>query len=97
MVFISNLQKETLLKVDEMINENKTFEEISNYLYKNDYMFRVEVKNGYASKTKFEIVKMIKDENGKSCFRVSVRRPVRISAATPSCLLDSIRSTLSSI
>lgn len=65
MVFISNLQKETLLKVDEMINENKTFEEISNYLYKNDYMFRVEVKNGYASKTKFEIVKMIKDENGK--------------------------------
>ena len=66
MVFISNLQKETLLKVDEMINENKTFDEISNYLYKNDYMFRVEVKNGYASKTKFEIVKMIliKRRNG---------------------------------
>lgn len=64
MVWLSNLQKETLLKVDEMINENKTFDEIQNYLYKNDYMFRVEVKNGYASKTKFEIVKMIKDENG---------------------------------
>ena len=62
MVYLSNLQKETLLKVDEMINENKTFEEISNYLYKNDYMFRVEVKNGYASKTKFEIVKIIRNE-----------------------------------
>lgn len=61
MVFISDLQKETLLKVDEMINENKTFEEISNYLYKNDYTFRVEVKNGYASKTKFEIVKIIRN------------------------------------
>lgn len=62
MVYLSNLQKETLLKVDEMINENKTFEEISNYLYKNDYTFRVEVKNGYASKTKFEIVKIIRNE-----------------------------------
>ncbi len=61
MVFISDLQKETLLKVDEMINENKTFEEISNYLYKNDYTFRVEVKNGYASKTKFEIVKIVRN------------------------------------
>ena len=63
MVYLSNLQKETLLKVDEMINENKTFEEISNYLYKNDYTFRVEVKNGYASKTKFEIVKIIRKED----------------------------------
>ena len=62
MIYLSNLQKETLLKVDEMINENKTFEEISNYLYKNDYTFRVEVKNGYASKTKFEIVKIIRNE-----------------------------------
>lgn len=32
MVFLSNLQKETLLLVDKMIEENKTFEEISNYL-----------------------------------------------------------------
>ena len=32
-----------------------------------------------------------------SCFRVSVRRPVRISAVTPSCRLDSISSTLSSM
>lgn len=61
MIYLSDLQKETLLKVDEMINENKTFEEISNYLYKNDYTFRVEVKNGYASKTKFEIVKIIRN------------------------------------
>lgn len=63
MVWISNLQKETLLLVDKMIEENKTFREIENYLYKNDYMFRVEVKNGYASKTKFEIVKIIRNED----------------------------------
>lgn len=61
MIYLSDLQKETLLKVDEMINENKTFNEIQNYLYDNDYVFRVEVKNGYASKTRFEIVKMIRN------------------------------------
>ena len=70
MVYLSNLQKETLLKVDEMINENKTFEEISNYLYKNDYTFRVEVKNGYASKTKFEIVKIIRNEEKRYDFHL---------------------------
>lgn len=59
MVWLSDLQRETLLLVDKMIEEKKTFEEISNYLYKNDYTFRVEVKNGYASKTHFEIVKRI--------------------------------------
>ena len=53
MIYLSNLQKETLLKVDEMINENKTFNEIQNYLYDNDYIFSQEVKNGYRSKTRF--------------------------------------------
>lgn len=61
MIYLSDLQKETLLKVDKMIEENKTFDEILNYLYDNDYMFRVETKNGYTSKTKFEIVKIIRN------------------------------------
>ena len=55
--WISDLQRETLILVDNMITENKTFEEISNYLYNNKYYFRVNVKNGYASKTHFEICK----------------------------------------
>ena len=59
MIYLSNLQKETLLKVDEMINENKTFNEIQNYLYDNDYIFSQEVKNGYRSKTRLTIEKII--------------------------------------
>ena len=58
MIYLSNLQKETLLKVDEMINENKTFNEIQNYLYDNNYIFSQEVKNGYRSKTRFSIEKI---------------------------------------
>lgn len=51
-------------------------EEISNYLYNNGYVFRVETKNGYTSKTRFEIctsndmkytfVDLIKRRNGKA-------------------------------
>lgn len=63
MIYLSDLQKETLLLVDNMIEDNKTFEEIMNYLYNNDYMFRVETKNGYTSKTHFEIVKIIRNDD----------------------------------
>ena len=63
MVFISDLQKETLLLVDKMIEENKTFKEIQDYLYDNDYIFSVETKNGYTSKTRFSIEKIIRNED----------------------------------
>lgn len=59
MIYLSNLQKETLLLVDKMIEENKTFDEIQNYLYDNNYIFSQEVKNGYRSKTRFSIEKMV--------------------------------------
>ena len=65
MVWLNDLQKDTLLKVNEMVDNNKTFEEISNYLYNNDYVFRVESKNGYVSKTHFEICKIIRNEKGE--------------------------------
>lgn len=65
MVFLSNLHKETLLLVDKMIEENKTFDEIMNYLYNNDYIFSCETKNGYTSKTKFSIEKIIRLEDNK--------------------------------
>lgn len=58
MVWLNNYQKETLLIVDKMIEENKTFEEISNYLYNNDYIFSV--KNN--SKKTFRIEKIIRNK-----------------------------------
>lgn len=59
MIWLSDLQKETLLKVNEMIEQNKTFDEIQNYLYNNDYIFSQQVKNGYRSKTRFSIEKIV--------------------------------------
>ena len=57
MIWISDLQRETLLLVDSMIQENKTHREIIDKLLEENYEFRVEVKNGYASKTKIELCK----------------------------------------
>ena len=65
MVFLNNLHKETLLLVDKMIEEKKTFEEIENYMYANGYIFSVETKNGYTSKTKFSIEKVIELEDNR--------------------------------
>ena len=59
MIYLSDLQKETLMLVDNMIEENKTFKEITDYLYNNGYIFSQEVKNGYRSKTRFSIEKII--------------------------------------
>lgn len=67
MVFINDVQRETLFLVDEMINEGKTFEEIEDYLLEHDYTLSVEVKNGYASKTHFRIEKIDKyKKDGKT-------------------------------
>ena len=60
MIYICELQKQTLSLIDEMINENKTFDEIQNYLYNNDYIFSQEVKNGYRSKTRFSVEKRVR-------------------------------------
>ena len=60
MIYICDLQKQTLSLIDEMINENKTFDEIQNYLYNNDYIFSQEVKNGYRSKTRFSVEKIVR-------------------------------------
>ena len=57
MVFVSKLQQDTLRIVDDMIEKNKTFEEIQNVLYDMGYSFRVEIKNGYMKKSIVEICK----------------------------------------
>lgn len=59
MIWLSDLQKQTLLKVNDMIEQNKTFDEIQNYLYNNGYIFSQQVKNGYRSKTRFSIEKIV--------------------------------------
>jgi len=61
MIWLSELHKETLLLVDKMINEGKTFEEIQDYLYNNDYIFSQEIVNGYRSKTKYSIEKITRE------------------------------------
>lgn len=63
MIWLSNLQKETLFKVDKMIEENKTFDEIVWKLQEEKYYFKCETKNGYTKKSLFMIYK--DDENGK--------------------------------
>lgn len=63
MIWLNDLQKETLLFVDDMITQNKTFNEIYNALNDKGYSFRVEIKNGYASKTRFEIIKWNDEKN----------------------------------
>lgn len=62
MIYLTELHRDTLLLVSEMTDKNMTFEEITNYLYDNGYCYRVETKNGYTSKTHFEICK---HNNGK--------------------------------
>lgn len=74
MVFISQLQKETLLKVNDLINQNKDFDNIWWNLQKEGYDFIVECKNGYYSKTHYKLykdnqysfVELIKRRNGKA-------------------------------
>lgn len=63
MVYISDLQRETLELVDSLINENKTYNEIIKILYDNGYELRVPTKNGYTSKTRTDLFK--EDKQGK--------------------------------
>ena len=69
MVFLNELQKETLILVDDMIEKGKTFEDISDYLYNNNYIFSQEVKNGHRSKTRFSIEKIVRNENGTISYK----------------------------
>ena len=57
MVFIHDLQKETLLKADELINNGKTFDEIQRYFFDKGYAIRVPMHNGYLSKTRILLYK----------------------------------------
>lgn len=57
MIFISKEQQETLLLVDNLITDNKTYNEIISQLLDDGYDLRANIKNGYIPKTKLEIFK----------------------------------------
>jgi hypothetical protein len=58
MYYISELQKDTLLKADKMIDEGKTFIEVEEWFFKNGYELRVPRNpSGTLSKTVVELCK----------------------------------------
>lgn len=63
MVYIDKLQETTLKLVDNMINEGKTFDEITDELCKQHYSFMVEKKNGRYNKNHLLLYKMKLDGN----------------------------------
>ena len=73
MVFLSELQQKTLLLLDELIKQKTSYEDITKILlFKYNYDFIKEIKNGYMSKTKTKLYKnnensfitLIKKRNG---------------------------------
>ena len=64
MVGINDLQRETLLLVDNLVNEGKTFNEIWWILQEKGYRFQGERRNGYDIKTRFRLC----DSNGNYSF-----------------------------
>lgn len=70
MIFINNLQRQTLLLVDKLTEEKKTFREIWVILSNKGYRFRSEVHNGYVIKTKFELC----DKDGNYSYVDLVKR-----------------------
>ena len=57
MIYINDLQKETLLMVNDLIEQGKTFNEICWALQEKGYYFMGERHNGYDIKTLFKIYK----------------------------------------
>lgn len=69
MVFINELQRETLLLIDSLIEQNKTHDEIAKILYDNGYTLYKKIKKGYMSKTRTEI-----EKNGEYSFVTLIKR-----------------------
>ena len=70
MIWISDLQRKTLLLLDDLINQGKTFDEIWWELQKRGYRFQGERHNGYDIKTRFYLV----SENGEPSFVYLIKR-----------------------
>ena len=61
MVFVSELQRKTLMLIDDLIEQGKTFEEIEDFLQNNGYSLAIPIKNGYTSKTIRKVYKKMWD------------------------------------
>ena len=57
MVFINDLQRETLMLLDRLIDEGKNFNEVWWALQSKGYRFQGERRNGYDIKTRFYLLK----------------------------------------
>ena len=57
MVYINDLQRETLLLADKLIDDGKTFDEILYIFSQKGYALRVPVRNGYTIKTRIALYK----------------------------------------
>lgn len=66
---VNEEQRETLVLLDELIAQEKTHDEIMDILHDKGYDFRKEIKNGYMSKTKTELLK-----NGNYSFVDLIKR-----------------------
>lgn len=74
MFYISDLQKETLELVDNLINEDRTYNEIIKILCDNGYELRVPTKNGYTSKTRIDLFKEDKQGEMEDSFVTVIKR-----------------------
>ena len=63
-MWINALQKQTLLLVNQLIDEGKSFDEIWSVLQEKGYRFEGERRNGYDIKTRF----YLKDAEGNGSF-----------------------------
>lgn len=80
MVFATELQRQTLVLLNDLIEKNVKHEDIIAILIKNDYEFIKELKNGYMSKTKTKLYKnkentfvtLIKRRNGLADFETMI-------------------------
>jgi hypothetical protein len=64
MVYINDLQRETLILLDRLIDEGENFNEVWWSLQSKGYRFQGERRNGYDIKTRFYLL----DKDGKPSF-----------------------------
>lgn len=68
-MYLSELQKNTLILIDDMINKEQNHYDIELELFRQGYDFIKEIKNGYMSKTKTKLYK-----NGENSFVTLIKR-----------------------
>lgn len=68
-MFVSELQKNTLILLNDLIDKKQKHDDVELILLKQGYDFIKEIKNGYMSKTKTKLYK-----NGENSFVTLIKR-----------------------